>query len=607
LRASKETCIIPTIALQLLVHFLSQKLTWQRPNPIVTVNVVNGIVLPYSPESRSGCSLSRTKCFNEPPGRSCLACSGLARCIQSSRACISVHMGKGEDLDDEATVQHNEVEDGPYYNDFGNLLLNENRLEDETTITSSSSMWQSLRARQQALQRGHDRWTQRWLNGDCTTSIAVALRDNWVRRVAVDIGMGYPLAVCGSATDDLYITNLETGQILAQTENNPQEALSVVNQQEQELWEKVSRTLYGTYDGGGTISVVCVDGGRQVLAATRSGGVQVWWYDSSQKKLDSAAMPKSLVLKGTIPGLDAEIVTCLYVDDNGQYLTVGTAKGVVHTYALRNAQDTDGDDYHSTYIPLEERSSPDFLWLVGSGSIVTSVCCTTALGTSIGRPMVVATTSSGSVECLAMEASSDVKDKGRSMSMISGHRLIALYPPFDSSVRRPFNTFPLCATIVKYGISQFALVIGGSDGSLFQQPLQTQLLEATGTFSSEHVVDCKHPFGDNSLRVLRPRHAGPVKCLVNPSPGLLVTGAVDGSVRIWNIDQLLATESKAENASTDSNNALLYQFRGYKVWLGSLWTDGRRLVSDGADNTIIVHDFGVSSIAARAEDPFDPQ
>ena len=39
-----------------------------------------------------------------------------------------------------------------------------------------------------------------------------------------------------------------------------------------------------------------------------------------------------------------------------------------------------------------------------------------------------------------------------------------------------------------------------------------------------------------------------------------------------------------------------YTFRflyeaGYKVWLGSLCTDGIRLVSDGADNTIVVHNF----------------
>jgi WD40 repeat protein len=56
----------------------------------------------------------------------------------------------------------------------------------------------------------------------------------------------------------------------------------------------------------------------------------------------------------------------------------------------------------------------------------------------------------------------------------------------------------------------------------------------------------------------------------------------DGTIRVWNV-------------SSPQKRDCLYQLTGYKVWLGSLWTDGRRLVSDGSDNTIIVHDFGAST------------
>lgn len=37
----------------------------------------------------------------------------------------------------------------------------------------------------------------------------------------------------------------------------------------------------------------------------------------------------------------------------------------------------------------------------------------------------------------------------------------------------------------------------------------------------------------------------------------------------------------------------LYGLAGYKVWLGSINTDadGSKLVSDGADNRLVVHDF----------------
>jgi hypothetical protein len=38
---------------------------------------------------------------------------------------------------------------------------------------------------------------------------------------------------------------------------------------------------------------------------------------------------------------------------------------------------------------------------------------------------------------------------------------------------------------------------------------------------------------------------------------------------------------------------------GYKVWLGSVCCDGRRLVSDGRDNCILVHDFSSDAVAQR--------
>ena len=36
---------------------------------------------------------------------------------------------------------------------------------------------------------------------------------------------------------------------------------------------------------------------------------------------------------------------------------------------------------------------------------------------------------------------------------------------------------------------------------------------------------------------------------------------------------------------------VLYALSGYKVWLGSVFANDRKLVSDGADNTVIVHSF----------------
>lgn len=87
-------------------------------------------------------------------------------------------------------------------------------------------------------------------------------------------------------------------------------------------------------------------------------------------------------------------------------------------------------------------------------------------------------------------------------------------------------------------------------------------------------VSRDQPFQD-PLQQVKPAHQGPVKCLANPIPGFLVSGAADGSLRVWDTEE----------------NASMYQFVGYKIWMGSIWTDGSRLVTDGSDNKLIVHDF----------------
>ena len=85
------------------------------------------------------------------------------------------------------------------------------------------------------------------------------------------------------------------------------------------------------------------------------------------------------------------------------------------------------------------------------------------------------------------------------------------------------------------------------------------------------------------------------------SSGLLVSGARDGTMRVWDLASGAAAKSSGDGGG-ESDGAggggggaapkCLYGLGGYKVWLGSICTDGRRLVSDGSDNTVVVHDFG---------------
>lgn len=89
---------------------------------------------------------------------------------------------------------------------------------------------------------------------------------------------------------------------------------------------------------------------------------------------------------------------------------------------------------------------------------------------------------------------------------------------------------------------------------------------------------------------LFPSHSGMVVALTEQEHGLLLSGAQDGTVRIWDMAK-----------AADGGPKCLYGFGGYKVWLGSVATDSKRLVADGSDNAVLVHDFTRSAGAQRPE------
>jgi WD40 repeat protein len=382
----------------------------------------------------------------------------------------------------------------------------------------STSWLDSLRARQIELDSQDQERSKRWRSSDCTSGVAAVLPD-WVRRISVD----YPLAACGSASGTIYVTHLERGDVIAMSDycdkNEGEEEKGPAN------LDQMLRLLYGPFDGGDTLAVSFA--GTLICEAGRSGGVRMWRLDKGSSKL---------VSQGSIPGLDEVLVTCLHLDD--EHLWVGTADGRVVGYSLEENA------------PLALQSKPALAWKVSSPLL--SIHVNAEIGCAV------ATTASGSVEVFSLDDSTS-----------SGGRSIGSFvPPFDSTERKSSNAFALCSTIVSHSAkagesARHSLACGGNDGSLFLQALE---MDGRG----------KIKIGRRPLRSLSPRHFNSVKCLACPAPGLLISGGQDGTLRVWDIDEMKC----------------LYQFVGYKVWLGSLWTDGTRVVSDGADNTVIMHDFG---------------
>lgn len=451
----------------------------------------------------------------------------------------------------------------------GNGNFNEVSEDDEMM-----ELLRSFKDRKSVLLKDEKRKAIRLRKAACTSGVSLVLPD-WVRRLDVD----YPLAVCGSASEDVYVAHLETGQVLGTTATARQGEKNVPNLKiTPERVEHVVNQLYGQFDGGGTLAVALK--GSLVVESRRSGGVHVWRMIPKQYEINGST-PSSvgLLSQGFIPSLQDCLVTVLHLEDD--YLWVGTDDGSVEAYSL---------DEDSTKLPLSLRTQPDLSWKVGSGS---SIVMSLDVSSKIGCAVVA--TDTGTVELLSFD-----DDSSSNEDQLVRKPIGSFVPPFDGTERRSSNVYPTCATFVASsnnsntgsesgGIQlerreSYAIACGANDGSIYLHSLRMD-----DVVSGE--VDTDRPFVGQRIRQLMPQHFASVRCMANPAPGLLVTGGLDGTLRLWDTDQ----------------KKFLYQFVGYKVWLGSLWTDGEHIVTDGADNTIIMHDFSGAADRSGSNSPQDDQ
>ena len=141
------------------------------------------------------------------------------------------------------------------------------------------------------------------------------------------------------------------------------------------------------------------------------------------------------------------------------------------------------------------------------------------------------------------------------------------------------------------------VLCGGSDGSV-----TARALRAPGDGGGGFFADGRGDDGDERGEVLAPSHGGSVASLAAIEldddafgaageagggahrPQLFASGAHDGTVRVWDL------AAPGEGGEPPAPRCL-YALGGYKVWLGSVVSDGARLVADGTDNAVLLHDF----------------
>lgn len=136
----------------------------------------------------------------------------------------------------------------------------------------------------------------------------------------------------------------------------------------------------------------------------------------------------------------------------------------------------------------------------------------------------------------------------------------------------------------------WSLVSGGTDGCLHAIQLNIDC--------DSDAIDEELPLGESAeddTVAMQPPHNGPVTCISWRKGGILVSGAQDGTIRVWDATPRCASDASINQgvSKVAYDPRCLYGLGGYKVWLGSINTggDGLRILSDGADNTIIVHNF----------------
>jgi hypothetical protein len=435
-------------------------------------------------------------------------------------------------------------------------------MEFGTTSSSSTdlNLSQLLNERSNTIKLQDRLLLKRWRSGEAKSFGAFTINEryltekedglpfDWVRRV--DIGK-YPRVACGSCHGSIFVADVKAQKILG-------EARDVHYSQHSEKYancldEQLRHYIYGEYDGGGVLDVAMF--GKKIVASSgREGGVKIFKLHEESSELVYEGDVQALIRR--MPGALPIIITCMKFDSLGR-LYLGGSDGFLRIVSLPQTflfggSPLDSGDVQVTIVPSSTQRQP---------SPILSLDLSEHLG------MAVTAHASGDAYLYSIEEQEDGQLHGE---------VADVWNPFSKSVKSHARSVTF-ASVKLSNKTRHAIVVGGGNGEVWVNDIDPKSDNKNALFINDDVQKFK------------PDHVGPVVSLASRSGGLVASLSQDGMMRIshaWLGRKGFKTPRRQELSP-------LYGIGGLKVWAGSVCIDseGRRLVSDGFDDAVVVHDF----------------
>ena len=400
----------------------------------------------------------------------------------------------------------------------------------------------------------------RWTQGGLRPRVVHESTSDWIRRVAFD----WPNAVMGTAAGSVLVCNCEELGGL-EYRQRARRLLARRKDAHSRDWRAVEdrglgeRSLLGLYDAGAVTAVAIA--GKLVASGGRDGKLCAWRIPPGADVDDPAHPRDGETLRRVGAAEHPDVVTGAEFDVPGGCVWTSCLDGKIRRWGLRDDEDDEDDDEDDTKT----------LELLGEWSTGQAALC---LSLDPNARILYAGTADGGA--VALDAGSFLvanDDAGSSSSLnpttTIGATLGAWTAHEDGVTRSVSHARGGCLT-------------GSSTGAVY-----AWRVERAG--EGRKVAP--------SLAVKMIGHAAAVVSISTGNPRHVVSGAHDGTVRVWNAPDLSAADEDGEERGDAAGGGdvkkseCLYAVTGHTVWLGSVQADETRIVCDGANNIAMCYDF----------------